>query len=615
MLWVLGILLSSLLFPSLALSIEPNLSYKDGDVIAADTTWSGRVEVSGIVFIPDGVTLTIQPGTVVAFGKVSAEYKESAEGAASEVIIPGSGLRVEGRVVAEGKKGGEITFTSAEKNPAPGDWGCIFLDHSKGSVFNRCRFEYSAYTIHAHFSSFDVSRSLITQNEDGSRLGITRASYDHCDIRDNAGKGLNFRQSKVDVRWCNITGNQDGVFMNEKDAACDIEDNNIHGNGMDLRLGDFHKESVRLSGDWWGTADPKEIAGKVWDKADDPDIGRAVIEPAQRHIAGAGVDGPEFQVMWKFKTGGFVDCNPAVDNGVVYFDSWDKKFCAVKADTGELLWSFQAGDCVDSSPAVADDRVFFGSWDRNIYCLDAKDGKLVWSFPMPPSNFDDHRQSSPAVSGGTVYMGGFNGFLYALDAATGRMLWKFQTGGPIRSRPLASGKAVVVGSGGGTIYALGPGGDKLWDCPVGSPVNSSPADAAGGVAVGSRGGTLLLIKGGRKVWSYETGRVEYSSPLVCNGLVIIGDCTGTLHAVNQDTGKGVWKFTGGGGIYSSPRLSGRYVVYGDNAGDVYALDPSDGSLVSRFKAGRDVQGLSTGPDGAVYAGSRDGFLYKLGLGE
>ncbi len=119
-----------------------------------------------------------------------------------------------------------------------------------------------------------------------------------------------------------------------------------------------------------------------------------------------------------------------------------------------------------------------------------------------------------------------------------------------------------------------------------------------------------------KSWNYDTGgRIEYSSPLMAENLVLIGDCNGTLHAVNKDTGKLAWKFTGGGGIYSSPQRVNDRGVYGDNAGNVYCLDLKTGKPVGLFKAGDAVQGLSVGPDGTIYAGSRDGYLYALLLSQ
>ncbi len=606
--WMFAILFAFFL-PFSAHAAKPLVYNNSNSTITKNTTWSGTVVVGGVVFVPDGVTLKIAPGTTVLFKKIAAAPGNA--GDESRILIPGSGIRVEGKIIAEGEKGKEIIFTSAAGRPAsateagrpakPGDWGCIFLDHSTGDVFYRCRFEYSAYTIHAHFSRLSVSRCVITKNKDGSRLGVCRASFDHCEIKGNSGKGLNFRQSKVDVTFCDITNNRDGIFLNAKDSACAIEHNNIYGNrGMNLRLGDFHKDDVTLAEDWWGPVDrPRdisEIKKKVYDKSSDPAIGRAdIIFPLSRAVIGAGTDGPGIEIKWKFKAGAYVDGGAVEDNGAVYFGSWDKNFYAVRADNGKLIWNFDAGDCVDSTPAIAGGKIYFGSWNRYIYCLNEKDGKLIWKFRMPPSNFDDHRQASPVIGENygyrnlqkpVLFMGGFNGILYALDASNGKELWEFKTGGPIRSKAVYKSWVnfgigpigitfLVNGSADGNLYVLNfyrptfdPESRKVWQFKTGGAVYSSPsidfkniikpsgcADCESGKAAeiyfGSQDGNLYCI--GKYKWVYLTHSIiVYSSPLIYKDLVYIGDCAGTLHAVNKDTGKGVWKFTGGGVIYSSP---------------------------------------------------------------
>ena len=93
---LLFFLLAALLLPVIA---RADASYNDGDVIKTDTVWEGGVSVRGVVFVPEGVTLTIMPGTTVRFVKTDTSYKD---GDGSEVLIPGSGIRVEGKVIAEG---------------------------------------------------------------------------------------------------------------------------------------------------------------------------------------------------------------------------------------------------------------------------------------------------------------------------------------------------------------------------------------------------------------------------------------------------------------------------------------------------------------------------------
>jgi len=610
-----------------------DFSYRDGDVLRVDTVWNGRVLVDGVLFVPEGVTLTVAPGTTVCFAKSESEYRESG---LSEAVIPGSGLRVEGKIIARGLRDKRITFTSAEEEPVPGDWGCIFFDHSKGSEFVFCRFEYAKYTVHAHFSRLDVSRSEVTRCVDGSRIGYSRASYTNCDIHGNTGKGLNFADSRNTVAYCNITSNYEGIFLNQHDDACVIRDNNIHSNaGMDLRLGEFHDTDVRLAGNWWGTSDAAKIEAKVYDRADDEAIGDAVLRPAKEKVCNAGAGGAYVETVWKFETGGFVDSTPAVADGRVYFGSWDSHLYCLDEDTGKLIWKYKTGDCVDSSPAVYGGRVYFASWDLNVYCLDAADGKLVWKFGMEPSNFDDHRQSSPGLwpEGGLLYIGGFNGKIYALDMETGKEEWVRETGGPIRTRPVVAcaGTAggaekcsrVITGSSDGHVYSFDlKTGGTVWDFDAGAKVLTAPAvgrmeGGRYGVFFGTDGRRLysLDVETGKVLWGRDTpGRFIYSSPLVHDTEIIAGDCEGALRAYDINTGDEIWSTPTGGVIYSPPVMHDGMIVFGNNDGKLYFVSPDSGEKIAEYSVIGPLQAVFSSKE-AVFAGSRDNFLRSIRLSD
>ncbi len=80
--------------------------------LLSNTTWdSSDVRViTGNLTIASGVTLTVNPGTVVKFA-------------------PSTSLDVQGTLNATG-----ATFTSNQANPAPGDWGPITIDSPNGSA-------------------------------------------------------------------------------------------------------------------------------------------------------------------------------------------------------------------------------------------------------------------------------------------------------------------------------------------------------------------------------------------------------------------------------------------------------------------------------------------------
>ncbi len=84
--------------------------------IAANTTWEENKKylLKGFVYVPSGVTLTIQPGTIILGEKSSR---------GSLIVKPG------GRLIADGTQAKPIVFTSAQikGSRAAGDWGGVIL--------------------------------------------------------------------------------------------------------------------------------------------------------------------------------------------------------------------------------------------------------------------------------------------------------------------------------------------------------------------------------------------------------------------------------------------------------------------------------------------------------
>jgi len=89
-----------------------------------------------------------------------------------------------------------------------------------------------------------------------------------------------------------------------------------------------------------------------------------------------------------------------------------------------------------------------------IRALDVTTGQRRWDF----------RQHSPpwagvmATAGGLVFAGSGEGNFFALDADTGAPLWQFQTGGAVRSNPIAftiDGRQHVAVSSGQALFVFG----------------------------------------------------------------------------------------------------------------------------------------------------------------
>ncbi len=257
-------------------------------IVERDTVWSGDVRVNGIVHVRKAATLTIRPGTRVLFAAGRFPTAEEHEG------FTGPGLKVEGRIVAEGTDEEPIVFTSAGGAPAPGSWDKILFSFSAGSRFVRCTFEGARYAFHAHFSEISVRRCLFRDNDEGVRLGQSRVTIADSVFTRNAVRGINFRECRNDIRGNLVFDNGDGIFLHSKDQASVIRENAIYGNReFNLRLGDLHADDVDVSGNWWGTGREDEARRTISDGRDVAGVGSARLSPvlARPPVAGATIRG------------------------------------------------------------------------------------------------------------------------------------------------------------------------------------------------------------------------------------------------------------------------------------------------------------------------------------
>ncbi len=247
-------------------------------IIAEDTTWSGAILIDGRVEVLRSATLTIAPGTDIAF----VYRDDNRDGLGDGTLV------VKGELLAIGTARQPIRFRSAKTDPQPGDWLEIAVDFSKNVHLRYCELRDSAYTLHAHFTKGIVEDSHIHHNIDGCRIGQATFTFQHNLIEHNTGKGINFRNSRMTVRRNQIQNNVAGIFLFENDQPFEISGNNLVNNQYQFRLGDFYTDDISLKGNWWGTVDLAEIKKLIYDQRADAEIGVVSIQPLPEKINDAG---------------------------------------------------------------------------------------------------------------------------------------------------------------------------------------------------------------------------------------------------------------------------------------------------------------------------------------
>jgi hypothetical protein len=68
--------------------------------------------------------------------------------------------------------------------------------------------------------------------------------------------------------------------VREQGGGLQIRENNIFGNrDYNIRVGDFNREDIQATGNWWGTDDPAET---IFDARREPGIGTVLYDPPLR---------------------------------------------------------------------------------------------------------------------------------------------------------------------------------------------------------------------------------------------------------------------------------------------------------------------------------------------
>ncbi len=278
-----------------------------------DTVWQGIMNVTGDVYVPPGVTLTIAPGTTVKFKRIDENSPGNMFGLDSP-YYPQAELIVRGKLVAQGTKNNIIVFTSAETDAKPGDWGAINLLGNNGNIIEYCKVLFAYNGIHAHGAAATIEHNEFTRNavaisvkkeEEApgvpwyGRQSDIQVKYNY--IHDNKG-GITFRNSKAVISRNTITDNKFFGIWPKEETVAEISGNEISGNmkgiyfynsngvrivgnniynnkEYNLAIADEQKTVVDARSNWFGTVERQKIEELVFDQRFDPTVAAIMVEP------------------------------------------------------------------------------------------------------------------------------------------------------------------------------------------------------------------------------------------------------------------------------------------------------------------------------------------------
>ncbi len=327
--------------------------------------------------------------------------------------------------------------------------------------------------------------------------------------------------------------------------------------------------------------------------------------------------------QWAYSLAGFTVSSPALspDGETIYIGtetaSRTGRILAVPRNGGTRRWVVNRPQGIEASPAVdSDGTIYIGGYDGKFLALNPADGTTRWEV-----NVRAFITSTAAISGsGVIYFGGGDAHLWALNR-DGTVRWRFPVGSWIDSSPaIGADGTIYFGCNDRHVYAVTPAGTEKWRRDTGSPVTSSPAIGADGtVFIGSLNQTIYALDpaDGAVKWQHLTNGEIRGSPVVgADGTVYCPSLDRNLYALRPADGSERWRALISAEGWSTPAIrADGVIVVGADDGMVRAFNP-DGTQRWRFNTETGLGNLIesspiVAPDGSIYFGSLDGFLYKL----
>lgn len=260
----LALLLAAVLVPAFSRAA----SEPAWDVVAGEAVWSGELVVTRPVRVEKGAVLRIAPGAKILF---------DIEGA--DPSLPW--IDVAGKIAAEGTSGEKIRIKPAKSMAKYHSHDMFSVVEAEGAVFRNVVFEEAGWAVHLH----DTPGAVFEGCEFSKGYGGVRFKSDGVVFSGNTFEG-----NRIGVRLINsrsplfrgnaFSGNLTGIFFREG-----VEDAVLEGNGFDdleydVKLGERQDRDVLAAGNRWRTGQGGGPGEFIYDREDDPSLGRVIVEDA-----------------------------------------------------------------------------------------------------------------------------------------------------------------------------------------------------------------------------------------------------------------------------------------------------------------------------------------------
>jgi len=230
-----------------------------------NTRLSGHIRISGILIVPRGILLKIDPGTEVEFIFSDSDKDGIGDGK----------ITVEGSILAEGSADKPILFFSSRTGPK--SWSEILLEYSPATSFSNCEFRDAHWGLHMHFSPVIIKSCRFIENYGGMRFRSGPIMVENSLFVANT-IGIRYIVADPVIRGNTFRRNGTAIFIRHGTKNSLITENNFI-NGFAIKLGESQQHDIPAANNFWGSTTISEIEKVIYDQADSGYLGRVLYTP------------------------------------------------------------------------------------------------------------------------------------------------------------------------------------------------------------------------------------------------------------------------------------------------------------------------------------------------
>ena len=162
----------------------------------------------------------------------------------------------------------------------------------------------------------------------------------------------------------------------------------------------------------------------------------AIVGCNDNHVYAANTDSGK--LLWKYHVGRETKAGFAIEDGKVYFGSFDGKLRCLETKTGKVVWEKKISNQIYSTPEIVDDNIICNTASKKVFCLNKK-GWIKWFY-----NTEGRNMCYTKTINKRVYAGSNDGFLHIINLNTG-LGTKYHVGKEILTKPIITRNGIVLG--------------------------------------------------------------------------------------------------------------------------------------------------------------------------